>query len=232
MAPACVGVRAEGRELAVAGTKDGSSCTALIARGSARSSAKGSANTPPTTSSDCSEGARRPFSIRPQQPDDLESSRKSTTNGDANAELGSGGAAAQSVDRPEEFETDSRNSASATNVEATTEAGARHPKLMPLDFLLSVMRHPKTPVPLRIKVALATQPYIHPRKSNRRPTPVATAIDRHGFEVEPALAKKLRNEIARLRQLKRRRNPRPKDQKTARKLRQKIEAKIATLRCE
>ena len=98
-------------------------------------------------------------------------------------------------------------------------------------FLLSVMRHPKTPAPLRIKVALATQPYIHPRKSNRRPTPVATAIDRHGFEVEPALARRLRNEIARLRQLKRRRSPRPKDQKTALKLSQKIEAKIATLQC-
>ena len=55
--------------------------------------------------------------------------------------------------------------------------------------------------------------------------PVAAVGDRHGFEVEPALAKKLRNEIARLAQLKRRRNPRPEDQKTAQKLRQKIEAK-------
>jgi hypothetical protein len=60
---------------------------------------------------------------------------------------------------------------------------------------------------------------------------VAVAGDRHGFEVEPALARKLCNEIARLRQLKRRRNPRPKDQKTAQKVRQKIEAKIATLQC-
>jgi hypothetical protein len=60
---------------------------------------------------------------------------------------------------------------------------------------------------------------------------VAAAGDRHGFEVEPALAKKLRNEIARLGQLKRRRHPRPEDQKTEQKLHQKIEAKIATLRC-
>jgi hypothetical protein len=51
------------------------------------------------------------------------------------------------------------------------------------------MRHPKTPATLRIKVAFATQPYIHPRKSNRPTTPVAAAGDRHGFEVEPALAK-------------------------------------------
>jgi hypothetical protein len=98
-------------------------------------------------------------------------------------------------------------------------------------FLLSVMRHPKTPATLRIKMALATQPYIHPRKSNRPTSPVAAAGDRHGFEVEPALAKKLRNEIARLGQLKRRRNPRPEDQKTEQKLHQKIEAKIATLQC-
>ena len=80
-------------------------------------------------------------------------------------------------------------------------------------------------------MALATQPYIHPRKSNRPTTPVAAAGDRHGFEVEPALAKKLRNEMARLRQFKRRRHPRPEDQKTVQKLNQKIEAKIATLQC-
>ena len=98
-------------------------------------------------------------------------------------------------------------------------------------FLLSVMRHPKTPATLRIKMALATQPYIHPRKSNRPTSPVAAAGDRHGFEVEPALAKKLRNEIARPGQLKRRRNPRPEDQKTEQKQHQKIEAKIATLQC-
>jgi hypothetical protein len=125
--------------------------------------------------------------------------------------LGHNGAAVPSSDAAKKSNSGSRNSAPATNVEATTEAGAKHPDLMPLDFLLSVMRHPKTPAPLRIKVALATQPYIHPRKSNRRPTPVATAIDRHGFEVEPALARRLRNEIARLRQLKRRRSPRPKE---------------------
>ena len=68
-------------------------------------------------------------------------------------------------------------------------------------------------------------------KSNRPTSPVAAAGDRHGFEVEPALAKKLRNEIARPGQLKRRRNPRPEDQKTEQKQHQKIEAKIATLQC-
>jgi hypothetical protein len=145
--------------------------------------------------------------------------------------LGHNGTAIPSSDAAKRSNSGSRNSAPATTVAAATEAGAKHPDLKPLDFLLSVMRHPKTPATLRIKVALATQPYIHPRKSSRRPTPVAVAGDRHGFEVEPELARKLRNEIARLRQLKRRRNQRPKDQKTAQKLRQKIEAKIATLQC-
>ena len=45
------------------------------------------------------------------------------------------------------------------------------------------------------------------------------------------MAKKLRNEIARLGQFKRRRHPRPEDQKTVQKLHQKIEATIATLQC-
>ena len=72
---------------------------------------------------------------------------------------------------PKKSNSGSRNSAPATNVAATTEAGAKHPDLMPLDFLLSVMRHPKTPATLRIKMALATQPYIHPRNRTgpRRP---------------------------------------------------------------
>src|SRR6478672_11469127 len=144
-------------------------------------------------------------------------SRKSApaTHGDDKAE------AAPSADQPNDSHESSRKSTPTTNGEATTEAGAKHPDLMPLDFLLSVMRHPKTPATLRIKVALATQPYIHPRKSNRPTSPVAAAGDRHGFEVEPAMAKKLRNEIARLGKLKRRRNPRPEDQKTEQKLHQK-----------
>ena len=105
------------------------------------------------------------------RPDDAhESSRKSTTNGDANAELGSGGrgSAKRRSDREESAETDSRKNAPA----ATTEAGADPSRAeMPLDFLLSLMRHPKTPATLRIKMALATQPYIHPRNRTgpRRP---------------------------------------------------------------
>jgi hypothetical protein len=49
-------------------------------------------------------------------------------------------------------------------------------------------------------VSLATLPYIHPKQSSRPPKPAVVA-DRYGFEVDPALAKKLRNKIARLAQL-------------------------------
>jgi hypothetical protein len=81
--------------------------------------------------------------------------------------------------------------ASATAGEAAADVAGKHPDLMPLDFLLSVMRHPKTPAALRIKVALATQPYIHPRKSNRPTKPVAAAADGHGFEVEPCVGEEV-----------------------------------------
>jgi hypothetical protein len=47
----------------------------------------------------------------------------------------------------------------------------------------------------------------------------------------PSLFLFARNEIARLGQFKRRRHPRPEDQKTVQKLHQKIETTIATLQC-
>jgi hypothetical protein len=152
-------------------------------------------------------------------------------NGEGTAKAKNNGAAPMADQRTKSISGTGKSAASATAGEAAADGAGKNQDLMPLDFLLSVMRHPKTPAALRIKVALATQPYIHPRKSNRPSKPVAAAADRHGFEVEPALAKKLRNEIARLGQLKRRRNPRPADQKTVQKLHLKIDAKIATLQC-
>jgi hypothetical protein len=53
---------------------------------------------------------------------------------------------------------------------------------MPLDFLLSVIRHPKTPAALQVKVSLATLPYIHPKQSSRPPKPVFS-----GFQDEEGL---------------------------------------------
>src|SRR6476620_572128 len=65
---------------------------------------------------------------------------------------------------------------------AGAEEGGKCPGLMPLDFLLSVIRHPKTPAALQVKVSLATLPYIHPKQSSRPPKPAVVA-DRYGFEV-------------------------------------------------
>ena len=113
---------------------------------------------------------------------------------------------------------------------AGAEEGGKCPGLMPLDFLLSVIRHPKTPAALQVKVSLATLPYIHPKQSSRPPKPAVVA-DRYGFEVDPALAKKLRNKIARLAQLNRRRSPHPGDQKTIQRLHQEANLMIAALQC-
>ena len=113
---------------------------------------------------------------------------------------------------------------------AGAEEGGKCPGLMPLDFLLSVIQHPKTPAALQVKVSLATLPYIHPKQSSRAPKPAVVA-DRYGFEVDPALAKKLRNKIARLAQLNRRRSPHPGDQKTIQRLHQEANLMIAALQC-
>jgi hypothetical protein len=59
----------------------------------------------------------------------------------------------------------------------------------------------------------------------------SVVTDRFGFTVEPALARKLRNEIARLSVLKKPRNPHPRDQKVIQKLNEKIDVKLATLQC-
>ncbi len=40
-------------------------------------------------------------------------------------------------------------------------AAAADPNLLPLDFLLSVMRDPNVPPDIRIKVALAAAPFVH-----------------------------------------------------------------------
>ena len=175
-------------------------------------------------------GAGAQSSDRLAETDSGSPKNAAATNGEGTAKAKNNGAAPMAY-QPQSLPAAMANARRQRSGRAAADVAGKHPDLMPLDFLLSVMRHPKTPAALRIKVALATQPFIHPRKSNRPTKPVVAAADRHGFEVEPALAKKLRNEIARLGQLKRRRNPRPGDQKTVQKLHQKIDAKIATLQC-
>jgi hypothetical protein len=70
-----------------------------------------------------------------------------------------------------------------------------------------------------------------PTRQSTRSAKPSVVTDRFGFTVEPALARKLRNEIARLSFLKKRRNSHPRDQKTIQKLNEKIHAKLATLQC-
>jgi hypothetical protein len=79
-------------------------------------------------------------------------------------------------------------------------------------------------------VASATLPYTQPKQSNRPATPTVVA-DRCGFAVDPVLAKKLRNQMARLSVLKKRRKSTAKDRAAAQKLGEKIDAKLATLQC-
>jgi hypothetical protein len=81
---------------------------------------------------------------------------------------------------------------------------------MPLKLLLEVLNSTKASAAIKVKVASATLPYTHPRRSKRNATPKNDA-DRLGFAVD---LKKLRNEITRLYTLKKRRNPRPQELKS------------------
>jgi hypothetical protein len=102
--------------------------------------------------------------------------------------------------------------------------------LTPLPFLLKVLNDDKAPAAIKLKVASATMPYTHSKQSMRPPKPSAVA-DGFGFSVEPALARKPRNENARLSVLKKRRNPHPRDQKLIQKLHERIDATLAMLQC-
>jgi len=102
--------------------------------------------------------------------------------------------------------------------------------LMPLSFLLEVLHNAEAPAAMKIKVASATLPYTQPRQSKRPATPTVVG-DRHGFAVDPVVARKLRNAIARLDVLKRRRKPTVKERAAARRLGEKIRALVAILPC-
>jgi hypothetical protein len=102
--------------------------------------------------------------------------------------------------------------------------------LMPLSFLLGVLHNAEAPAAMKIKVASATLPYTQPRQSKRPATPTVVA-DRHGFAVDPVIARKLRNAVARLDVLKRRRKPTVKERAAARRLGEKIRALVAILPC-
>jgi hypothetical protein len=87
---------------------------------------------------------------------------------------------------------------------STRKAGGENARLMPLDFLVGVMRAPDTPVDLRIKLAFITGPYVHPKRTNA--VPPKSADDQYGFVIDPAAAKRLRNDGEELGRLVKRRD--------------------------
>jgi hypothetical protein len=84
-------------------------------------------------------------------------------------------------------------------------AAVSNPNVSPLEFLLSIMRDSHLPFELRIRVAQMAAPFVHPKPRSTR----CTDQDESGklidtatlFTMEPALAKKLRDDDVRLHEL-------------------------------
>jgi len=122
------------------------------------------------------------------------------------------------------------SSAAHVKANSRTAREAVNQELMPLDFLQSVIRDAKTPAALQIKVAQAILPYIRPKRSVR-PKRSAIGADQHGFAADRELARKLRNKVAQILQLRRRRNLSPADKKLFVRLSQEIKLMAAALPC-
>jgi hypothetical protein len=72
----------------------------------------------------------------------------------------------------------------------------------PLAFLRAVMRHPDTPVHLRMKVASIIAPYLHAKATPPGESAADYVVDdQYGFSVEPAQAKNLRDVLKALHDL-------------------------------
>jgi hypothetical protein len=88
---------------------------------------------------------------------------------------------------------------------AALAAAAANPEILPLEFLLGIMRDPNVSSELRIKVAQATLPFVHARPGRaRQGDSVGTAelIDGTGtFTIGNAVAKALRDDYHRLGEL-------------------------------
>ncbi len=73
-------------------------------------------------------------------------------------------------------------------------AGAGAKALTPLGFLRAVMRHPDTPMHLRLRVASVLAPYLHAKAIPEAESEAEFVVeDEYGFSVEPGLAKDLRD---------------------------------------
>lgn len=79
--------------------------------------------------------------------------------------------------------------------------------LMPLDFLLAVMRASDTPAALRFKIACITAPYLHTKRTTGGLAGRSTGKpDRYDFVVDRATAKEIRDDTRRLARLLRTRS--------------------------
>ena len=88
---------------------------------------------------------------------------------------------------------------------AAIAAVASNPNVSPLEFLLSTMRDSHLPFELRIRVAQMAAPFVHPKPRS------AGSVDQAGsgepidsanlFNMDPALAKRLRDDEVRLHEL-------------------------------
>jgi hypothetical protein len=84
--------------------------------------------------------------------------------------------------------------AGAEAAKPTGGAGAGAKALTPLGFLRAVMRHPDTPMHLRLRVASVLAPYLHAKAIPEAESEAEFVVDdEYGFSVEPRLAKNLRN---------------------------------------
>jgi hypothetical protein len=79
---------------------------------------------------------------------------------------------------------------------AALKAASADPAIMPLQFLLGVMRDPTAPTDLRIQVARAAAPLVHGKLgtvSPRHPVGRVGAVEGDGFTIDIEEAKALRN---------------------------------------
>jgi hypothetical protein len=86
--------------------------------------------------------------------------------------------------------------AARVRLEGGEARGAGTKTSRPLAFLRAVMRHPDTPVALRMKVASVIAPYLHPKAAPAGESETEYVVDdQYGFSVEPAQAKNLRDAL-------------------------------------
>lgn len=143
------------------------------------------------------------------------------------------GAPTNAGSAPKKSNSVSGKKAAAMAAIIASEDPASIPDRSPLSFLLHVMRDPKTPAGLRVKVACITAPYVHPKRANNRPTKNGvTPTDRLGFVVDPAATTKLRDDKLRLQRLLNRRIKHPDDyNRKAPPLEARIAAAAKELNC-